>query len=152
MGLYFGVFSPAIRVAAITFAPTLTLAGGASAQDLEVPIFEYGSDGQAASCFTSVVSGLQANGDGFVAVRSGPGTQYRKIDDIHNGDVVTVYDTKGQWFGVMYGETTGRCNFVGVGKKRRVTYPGKKGWVNRNWLKDFAVSVVRVFGTGGGLK
>ncbi len=100
MGLNFGVFSPTIRVAAITFALTSTLPGGASAQDLEVPIFEYGSDGQA-SCFTSVVSGLKADGDGFVAVRSGPGTQYRKIDDIHNGDIVTVYDTKGQCFGVM---------------------------------------------------
>jgi hypothetical protein len=138
MGRYLGIFSTTIRVGAIAFALASTLAGSASAQDPEVPIFEHGSDGQAASCFTSVVAGLKPDGDGFVAVRSGPGTQYKKIDDIHNGDVVTVYDTKGQWFGVMYGKTTGRCNFVGVGKKRRVTYPGKKGWVNRNWLKDFA--------------
>jgi hypothetical protein len=57
MGPYFGFFNPTIRVAAITFALASTLAGGALAQDLEVPIFEYGSDGQAASCFTSVVSG-----------------------------------------------------------------------------------------------
>lgn len=116
----------------------LVIPGSAMAQNLDFPILEHGSDGQAASCFTSVVSGLKKGGDGFLAVRSGPGTQYMKIDEIHNGDVVTVYDTKGKWFGVMYGRAQGMCNFVGVGKKRPLDYPGKKGWVHSNWLKDLA--------------
>jgi Bacterial SH3 domain len=120
-------------------APNENSSSGASAQTLDVAIFEHASDGQMASCSTSTVSGLKVNGDGFLAVRSGPGSQYKKIDELHNGDVVTVYDTKGKWFGVMYGRSQGGCNYwEGEGKERPVQYDGNKGWVHSNWLKPLA--------------
>jgi Bacterial SH3 domain len=111
----------------------------ATAQILDVTIFEHGSDGRMASCFTSTVSGLEANGDGFLAVRSGPGAQFRKIGELHNGDVVTAYDTKGEWYGVMYGRSQGGCDFwEEEGKLRPLGYDGEKGWVHSHWLKDLA--------------
>ena len=51
-------------------------------KDLDVPITEEGGDGQMANCSSSTVYGLEAGEDGFLAVRSGPGTQYRKIDEL----------------------------------------------------------------------
>jgi peptidoglycan hydrolase-like protein with peptidoglycan-binding domain len=113
--------------------------GSASARNLDVIIIEHASDGQMASCFTATVFGLKADGDGFLAVRSGPGSNYRKIDELHNGDVVTVYDTNGDWKGVMYGPSQGTCNYwEGEGKTRPLGYEGKKGWVHSDWLRVLA--------------
>ncbi len=123
---------------AFVFLPTGEAHVSGTSRELDVPIMEYGSDGQSASCATSIVSGLSATGNGFLAVRSGPGAQYTEIDEIHNGDVVTVYEAKDDWFGIMYGKNQGGCKFIGAGKKRPLDYPGKKGWVHRRWLKDRA--------------
>ena len=38
----------------------------------------------------------------------------------------------------MYGDRRGDCSFIGIGRKREVTYPGSKGWVHGHWLEDFA--------------
>ncbi len=48
------------------------------------------------------LAGLPAsnpNGDGFLAVRGGPDAGYAKLDELYNGDVVTICDEKGSWFG-----------------------------------------------------
>ena len=92
----------------------------ASTQVLDVPFSDKGGDGQAAWCASSTVSGLDPNGDGYLAVRAGPGTQYRKIDELHNGDIVSRCDARGRWVAVVYGPLK------------------KKGWVNGRWLKDLA--------------
>lgn len=119
-----------------TFA--LSLGGAAQAtemkNDLDVPVMEHGGDGQAANCASSTVHGLKAGGDGFLAVRSGPGTQYRKIDELHNGDVVVVYEVRDKWAGVVYRTETIDC---GSTVTRPVPY-GNKGWVHTNWLRDLA--------------
>ena len=94
----------------------LVLAGGmAEAQQLDVE-FPIPEDGQAAGCAGSQVAGLDPNGDGFLAVRTGPGTDFRKIDELHNGDTVRTCAKSGAWIGVYYG------------KPRRV------GWVHGKWL------------------
>lgn len=93
----------------------LLLAGAAGAQDLDVP-FQIFEDEQAAGCAGSYVAGLDPNGDGFLAVRTGPGTGYRKIDQLYNGDLVRTCARSGAWIGVYYG------------KPRRV------GWVHGKWL------------------
>ena len=108
-----------------------------SAASLDVTIYERGGDGQVAECSSSVVSGLSAQGDGFLAVRSGPGSSYKMIDKVHNGDVVIIYDNKGPWLGVMYGNRTGNCGFIGKGK-RPIPYKGKKGWIHGKWTSDLA--------------
>jgi uncharacterized protein YgiM (DUF1202 family) len=103
---------------AVIVALILALAGSAAwAQQLDVdfPILE---DAQAAGCLSSTVLGLDPNGDGFLAVRTGPGTDYRKIDELYNGDKVRTCAVSGPWVGVYYGK------------------PRRKGWVHGKWLVD----------------
>ena len=59
-------------------------------------------------------------GDRFLAVRSGPGPQYRKIGEIHNGDFVSTCDARGPWVAIVYGPSK------------------RKGWVHGKWLKQVA--------------
>jgi uncharacterized protein YraI len=102
------------------WAIALVLAAGtAGAQQLDVD-FTILEDAQAAGCAGSYVAGLDPNGDGFLAVRTGPGTGYRKIDELYNGDLVRTCARNGAWVGVYYG------------KPRRV------GWVHSKWLIDGA--------------
>ena len=95
------------------------LAGPVIAQQLDVD-FSIVEDGQAAGCAGSIVSGLDPNGDGFLAVRTGPGSEFRKIDELHNGNQVRTCARTGKWVGVYYGQ------------------PRQKGWVHSNWLIDGA--------------
>jgi len=105
------------------------------ANKLDVRIMEEGGGGQLATCASSTVAGLSADGDGFLAVRSGPGSQYRKLAELHNGDVVYVFDKKGKWAGVVYGDLESEeCASINT---RPVTNR-KKGWVHTKWLKDLA--------------
>lgn len=59
--------------------------------------------------------GLHPNGDGFLSVRTGPGTNYRKIDELQNGDRVTIINGKGGSLGVECGA-------------------GRSGWAHGNWI------------------
>ena len=97
----------------------LFIAPAAWAQQLDVD-FEVVEDDQAAGCGLSVVVGLNPGGDGFLAVRSGPGTEYRQIDELHNGDLVRTCAIHGQWIGIYYGE------------------PRLRGWAHGNWLEHAA--------------
>lgn len=115
-------------------ASLLSLSLSALADRLDVPIMEYGGDGQMANCTGSVVSGLDPRGDGFLAVRTGRGTKYRKIGELHNGDTVTVFDQKGGWAGVVWDESSITCSSR---KTRPVPYKNK-GWVHGKWLKHVA--------------
>ena len=108
--------------------------GSGSGSALDVPVMEEGGDGQAANCASSTVAGLKANGDGFLAVRSGPGSRYRKLTELHNGDKVIVFERRGEWAGIVYGTSKVECYSA---KTRPVPYR-KKGWVNARWLKDLA--------------
>ena len=103
-------------------ACVLAIAGGQSqAQALDVGFSTYCPPNSQAACFaSSIVDGLDPNGDGFLAVRTGPGTDYPMIDMLYNGDVVIVHTGSGPWVGVSYGDGQ------------------RLGWVHRNWLIDGA--------------
>lgn len=104
----------------LPFAFVVVSAGYATAQTLDVPILDSCvSDGQMACYATSTVSGLDPNGDGFLAVRSGPGTNFPMIDKLYNGEVVEIIEFQGSWRGVRY-------------------RGGWKGWAHANWLIDLA--------------
>ncbi|MGQ0567630.1 MAG: hypothetical protein ACT4OK_21555, partial [Gemmobacter sp.] len=81
----------AAAFAAAALAGWIAGAGPSQSQNLDVPV-PWVADGQAAGCGGSVVTGLDPNGDNFLAVRSGPGTEYRKIDELHTGDQVRTCD------------------------------------------------------------
>jgi hypothetical protein len=105
-----------------------------TANQLDVPVIEQGGDGQVANCGSSMVSGLKATEDGFLAVRSGPGSQYRQLDQLHNGDVVTDFEHRGEWVGIVYGTPDVHCSST---KTQPVPYD-RKGWVHQKWLKWIA--------------
>ena len=90
-----------------------------AAQNLAVE-FTVTPVGQAAGCGGAQVMGLNPNGDGFLAVRTGPGTGYRQIDSLFNGQRVGTCARSGNWYGVIYGS------------------PLRKGWVHGNWLGSWA--------------
>lgn len=100
----------------LSFLAFALVASPAAAQQLDVD-FSILEDDQAAGCLVAHVAGLDQGGDGFLAVRTGPGSDYTKIDEVHNGDRVRSCVQQGQWHGIYYGD------------------PRRKGWAHGNWLK-----------------
>ena len=98
----------------------------------DVPIVEQGGDGQMANCASSKVAGLKPGS--MLSVRSGPGTQYRKIAELKAGEVVFVYAVEGSWAGVVYRTSNVTCASTTT---RPVPYDNK-GWVHTDWLKELA--------------
>ena len=118
----------------LILAGICAVAGAALANVLDVPIREEGGDGQMANCMSSVIAGLPPDGDGFLAVRTGPGSSYRKIDELRNGEVVIVFEMRGDWAGVVYRTPDVRCASTTT---TPVTYRNK-GWIHSRWLQDLA--------------
>jgi uncharacterized protein YgiM (DUF1202 family) len=48
-----------------------------------------------------------AAGNGFLAVRNGPGGNYRQIGEVYAGDEVSVWDRRGNWYQIAC--MSGRC-------------------------------------------
>ena len=95
----------------------LMLAGPVQAQRLAVPVdTSCPPDSQAACAGAATVTGLNPQGDGFLAIRTGPGTRYKVIGKLYNGDEVTTYRSHGEWQAVR-----GR---------------GVTGWVHGRWLDN----------------
>lgn len=96
------------------------LTGTAGAQTLDVPFDTYCPPDAQAACFgVATVMGLDPNGDGFLAVRSGPGSNYRMLAKVHNGDRLGVYGKQGRWYAISHGADN------------------RLGWVHGNWLGNF---------------
>lgn len=113
----------------------VVFASSAFAVDLEVPIVEHMIE-DLDICALAQVKGLKANGDGFLAVRTGSDTNYKKIDELHNGDRIWVFDQKGKWLGIVYDAPNLGCG--PIESDRLVPYEGKKGWVHENWVEYLA--------------
>ncbi|GKX33590.1 MAG: hypothetical protein MnENMB40S_12080 [Rhizobiaceae bacterium MnEN-MB40S] len=111
------------------------LAEAATAQELDAPVMERASD-DLDTCALGRVTGLKADGDGFLAVRSGPASGHRKLDELHNGDRVWLFDRQGQWIGIVYGVEEVSCD--PIEKDRIVPHAGRKGWVHENWVEIIA--------------
>ena len=123
---------------AVSFPVLLAIfAPSASAETLDVPIYEDASDGQAANCGGGTVMGLKKGGDGFLAVRTGPGANYRKIGELHNGDRVSIIETRDGWYGVIVPggsvDQTDACRRAGP--RRKLSGSGL-GWVSGRWIGD----------------
>lgn len=99
---------------ALLISPT-----SAMAQMLDVPFSTYCPPDAQAACFGAArVMGLDPNGDGFLAVRSGPGSNYSKIGEVYNGDRVETFGGQGNWYAISFGPNN------------------RLGWAHGNWLGD----------------
>ncbi|WP_192360223.1 SH3 domain-containing protein [Mesorhizobium mediterraneum] len=100
-----------------------------------MPVTVPPTDGIAANCLGGVVTGLKPGGDGFLAVRAGPGTNHRMLDRLHSGNDVRICDRRGDWLGIVYGK--GYCNDVDRASERARSYAGpcRSGWVHGRWIE-----------------
>ena|SRR6185295_18780179 len=120
----------------------LTSSSVTTGTSVPVMIGEHG-EGQLDAC-TSVgaVSGLNPKGDRFLAVRLGPGTRYRLVDKLTEGQRVFLCSVSkdGQWHGVVYsrGDDTDCGVTSPVESARPYTGHCQSGWVNARWIKVVA--------------
>lgn len=92
----------------------------ALAQTLDVPFSTTCPTAIDSECYSlHEVRGLDPEGDGFLAVRTGPGPGYRMIDRIVNGEQVVVFAVRGSWYGIVYRD-------------------GLQGWAHKQWLYQIA--------------
>ena len=107
----------------------------AHAQQLDVDIIER-ADADFDTCSLGQVTGLKVNGDGFLAVRSGPSSKFKKTDELYNGDKVWLFEERNGWYGVVYGVEELNCS--PISKSRPLRKKGKKGWIFGKWVKVIA--------------
>jgi hypothetical protein len=114
--------------------PSATSARGtqAAVKGLDVEVLEQPSHDGLSTCGLSNVWGLKASGDGFLAVRSGPGPQFRKIAELHNQDRVLIYEQRGQWLGIAYGDLPKSDCVSNVARPARAV---STGWVAEKWIE-----------------
>lgn len=128
---------PPTGIAAALACGCLPLA--AYAQQPKVPVMAGGEADFDACGSQGVVRGLKASGDGFLAVRSGPGSKHAMLDKVYKGTVLNLCDQRGHWLGVVYSHETMDCA-VGTPWPTRQVYSGpcRAGWVYRNYVADLA--------------
>jgi hypothetical protein len=86
------------------------------------------------------VAGLNPQGDNFLAVRSGPGRDFAKIDELYQGDRVLLCDERGQWVGIVYTRMTPTAEWPARKPSGRPTRghaaPGGCSEATSPWLPD----------------
>ena len=103
-----------------------------------VPVIAGQIHGYDACGLVGVVRGLDPRGDGFLAVRAGPGSTFDKIDEVYDDQLLNVCDDRGKWLGVVYSHETGLRRFTPWPRPAAYTGPCRSGWVYRTYVKDFA--------------
>jgi len=130
-----------IRPAGILAALVLACLPAASiAQQSAVPVIAGQNPGYDACGTVGQVRGLDPQGgDGFLAVRAGPSSNYAMLDKVYNGYQLYICDQRGQWLGVVYSHDNQDCG-VGTPWPRAGAYSGpcNSGWVYRKYVADIA--------------
>jgi hypothetical protein len=120
-----------------------TLVHVATAQEVpirsQVPVTIGGDASYDACRGNGVVVGLDPNGDGFLAVKGGPGLSYPRIDKLYNGDQVYICGGTDSWFAVVYTRTRQDYN-VSTPWPIRLPYTGpcRSGWVFKRYVRVIA--------------
>lgn len=92
-----------------TAAVLIALVAPALAGKNNVPVYVGGNDGLDACMSSGTVIGLDPNGDGWLAVKSGPGLNFARVDVLYNGQNVSICDQVGPWMAVVYSKRRQDC-------------------------------------------
>lgn len=86
------------------------------------------------------VRGLKADGDGFLAVRAGPGAGHALLDRLGNGHHLRLCRSEGRWVSVLYPAEDSKERHCAAESPDISKYRGpcKSGWVHWNWVQIFA--------------
>lgn len=132
----------AFRMCSVVAAMLVACAAAAARRDVPVIV---GQDASLDACGSwAEVSGLNPAGDGFLAVRGGPGADYAMRDRLREGDAFFVcgMSRDGKWMAVVYpraGQTSDACGVSGaLPKARAYRGPCASGWVNAAWVRILA--------------
>ena len=87
-----------LSTAVFAFASIVSLTAAMPAQAYSADVFR--------------VCRLDPNGDNFLALRSGPGSNYRMLDRLGPGTIVMDWERRGRWFRVSVGSVNGREGWV----------------------------------------
>lgn len=120
---------------AVIVSGLVAVGGFSFAQSLDVPVMERADDGLD-TCAFGQVTGLKADGDGFLSVRRGPSVSYEAFDQLQNKEKVWLFEEKDGWYGIVYGVDELSCSPVET--DRPVETNGKKGWVFGKWVEVLA--------------
>jgi len=132
---------PKVPMTCIVLGSCTVMASAAAMEEAKVrpavPVMiTANEDGDA--CANGVVHGLDPRGDGFLAVKAGPGLGYKRIDKLYNGEQVYLCGFKGDWFAIVYTKQGdgSACN-VTKPWPRSMPYTGpcRSGWVHRRWIE-----------------
>jgi hypothetical protein len=117
---------------------SLSIAGlAAQAQTVHVIEVMIGGEKDLDACQGfGEVRGLDPQGDNFLAVRTGPGSKFTKIDELHERNQVWLCDERGRWIGIVYGKNCGVSSPIAI--RRRYHGPCKSGWVFDKYVKLIA--------------
>ena len=112
-------------------------AGAALADEAAVPVI-VGGDPDIDACSFGEVSGLNPDGDNFLALRAAPSTNGALLARLAEGQNVWLCDQTGPWIGVVVHDETG-CGFGSpIAEARPYGGPCKSGWAHRDWIRQIA--------------
>lgn len=100
------------------------------------PVGDLSHDGAVGACEPIAhVRGLKAGGDGFLAVRAGPGAGYALLDRLGNGRHLRLCHSQGRWVSVLYAPPDAPADCPADSPDiRRYRGPCKAGWVHWDWV------------------
>jgi hypothetical protein len=127
----------------VSLSALALLIGAATAQaqraKLDVPILVGGTELDACGSL-AVVKALDAAGDNFLSVRSGPAATFREIDRLKARDHVIICGEKGAWYAAIYPWSNKSDCKVGTPWRKRAAYTGpcKSGWIHSRFVEIIA--------------
>ncbi|QCW27021.1 integron [Lysobacter enzymogenes] len=131
----------ALLTIALALPAALVQAQALAAPPRAVPVEVGGSEEWDACGSTGRVRGLKADGDGFLAVRAGPGADYAMLDKLATG-AWSICGSRGRWTAVVYAPAGADASACGVSwaiaEAEVYRGPCKSGWVNTAWIEVVA--------------
>ena len=115
-----------------------------AADVVSIPVMVGGNDTLDACDTLSQIEGLDPAGDGFLAVRGGPGTGFALLDRLKAGQRVFVCTetADGRWLSVVYpraGQDVSDCEVsTPIKLSTKYTGPCASGWAASRWVKPAA--------------